>query len=270
MKKKLSLKNLFSGICIGASNIIPGVSGGTTAVILGIYEDLINSIGNLKKDFKGSMKFLLQIGIGALIGILGFSGIISFLLEEYTLGVNYLFIGFVIGSIGMITSKLDDKKIDLKKLLGFIIGVVMVALIYFMGSVMSQGVVSESTDVSYMALVFAGFVTAFTMILPGVSGSLSLVMLGLYDDFVLALSTFNIPYLVAGAIGGIIGLIVTVKLISYLIEHYKDITYAAILGLVVGSIIVIMVSNPVGGNIIVPLLATFSGVLITSTLSKIA
>lgn len=270
MKKKISLKNLFSGVCIGVSNIIPGVSGGTTAVILGIYEELINSIGNLKKDSKGSMKFLIQIAIGAIIGILGFSGIISFLLEKYTLGVNYLFVGLVIGSIGMITSKIDNKKINLKKVLGFVLGVVIVALISFVGGTMSQGSVTESSNMSYLTLGFAGFVTALTMILPGVSGSLSLVMLGLYDDFVLALSTFNIPYLIAGAVGGLIGLVLTVKLISYLLKNYKDTTYAAILGLVIGSIIVIISSNPVGSSVIVPLFATFAGVLITTTLSKIA
>lgn len=270
MKKKFNFKNILNGVCIGASNIIPGVSGGTTAVILGIYEDLISSINNLRKDFKGSMKFLLQIGLGAMIGILGFSGIISFLLENYTLAVNYLFIGLVLGSISVVTTKIDNKKVNLTKIIGFMIGIGMVALISFVGGNMAQGNAGDTTNISYLTLAFAGFVAAFTMILPGVSGSLSLVMLGLYDDFVLALSTFNVPYLLAGAIGGIIGLLLTVKLISYLIENYKDVTYSAILGLIIGSVMVITASNPIGSSWLVALLATFIGATITSILSKIA
>lgn len=270
MKKKRTLKNLFSGACIGASNIIPGVSGGTTAVILGIYEQLIDSIGNLRKDFIGSAKFLLQIGIGAIVGILAFSGIISFLLERYSLGVNYFFIGLVIGSIGLLTSKLDNKKLSVKKAIGFIGGIMLVSLISYIGGAMAQSGSAGSTKLSFFTLAFAGFVTAFTMILPGVSGSLSLVMLGLYDDFLLALTTFNMPYLLAGAIGGLIGLILTVKIIAYLLKNHKDITYSAILGLVIGSVTVIASLNPVNGAIVTPLVASFCGALISATLSKIS
>lgn len=273
MNNKFSFKNLINGLCLGASNIIPGVSGGTVAVILGIYEKLLESIGGLRKDFKSNFGFLAQIGIGAIVGIVAFSGVISFLLEKYTLGINYLFIGFVLGGVGMIIDKIEKKKMSLSKVIGFIIGVFMVLGISLIGSSIQEKTVvidAANQGVSYLSLMFAGFMTAFTMILPGISGSLTLVMLGLYDDFVTAIATFNIPYLMAGAIGGIIGLFVTVKLISYLLKHYNDITYSAILGLVIGSSGVIAITNPIGSSWLVALAGVFTGALLTITISKMS
>lgn len=271
MKSKFSFRNLINGVCIGASNIIPGVSGGTTAVILGIYEKLIESISGLKSNFKENMMFLLQIGIGAGIGIVAFSGVISMLLEKYTVAVNYLFVGLVLGSVSMIVNKIENKKIAVNKIIGFIIGVALVMLISIIGGKLqatSSVTNSAAQNVSYLALGFAGFMTALTMILPGVSGSLTLVMLGLYDDFTKAISTFNIPYLMAGAIGGIIGLIVTVKIVSYLLKHYSDTTYSAILGLVVGSVFVIIMANPMGQSWLIALITVFVGALFTTIVSK--
>lgn len=123
--------------------------------------------------------------------------------------------------------------------------------------------VATGSNSSYLPLIFAGFVTAFTMILPGVSGSLTLVMLGLYDVFINAIATFNIPYLLAGALGGLIGLVTTVKLISYLLKNFNDIVYSAIIGLVFGSVVVIIMANPVSNNWFVALISIFIGTLIT-------
>lgn len=271
MKSKISFRNLINGICIGISNIIPGVSGGTTAVVLGIYEKLIESISGLKSNFKENMMFLLQIGIGAGIGIVAFSGIISMLLEKYTIAVNYLFVGLVLGSVSMIVNKVENKKISPNKIIGFIIGLTLVMLISIVGGKLQEtsSVTNSATqNLSYLALGFAGFMTALTMILPGVSGSLTLVMLGLYDDFTKAIATFNIPYLIAGAIGGIVGLIVTVKIVSYLLKHYSDTTYSAILGLVVGSIFVIIMANPMGQSWLIALITVFVGALFTTMVSK--
>lgn len=271
MKSKFSFRNLINGICIGISNIIPGVSGGTTAVVLGIYEKLIESISGLKSNFKENMMFLLQIGIGAGIGIVAFSGIISMLLEKYTVAVNYLFVGLVLGSVSMIVNKVENKKISPNKIIGFIIGLTLVMLISIIGGKLqetSSVTSSAAQNVSYLALGFAGFMTALTMILPGVSGSLTLVMLGLYDDFTKAIATFNISYLIAGAIGGIIGLIVTVKIVSYLLKHYSDTTYSAILGLVVGSVFVIIMANPMGQSWLIALITVFVGALFTTIVSK--
>ena len=271
MKSKFSFKNIIKGVCLGASNIIPGVSGGTTAVILGIYERLIGAISGLKSNFKENMLYLTQIGVGAGIGIVAFSGIISMLLEKYTVGVNYLFIGLVLGSIEIMYNKLENKKVTTGKIAGVVLGVLIVVLISIIGGKLEGAAETAETvtnNMSYISLAFAGFMTALTMILPGVSGSLTLVMLGLYDDFTRAISTFNIPYLLAGAIGGIVGLIVTVKIVSYLLNHYSDITYSAILGLVMGSVAVIVIANPVGNSGLIATIMVFIGALATALMSK--
>lgn len=270
--KNFNLKNIINGIFIGASNVIPGVSGGTVAVILGIYEALIDSVKNIRHDFKKNIMYLIQIGIGAVIGILLFSSMISTLLDKYTIAVNYLFVGLVIGSISLLFSKFEDKKMTLSKISGFILGVGFVFMISTIGAMMSvDGTESIKTGLSsYITLGFAGFIAAFTMVLPGVSGSLTLVMLGMYDDFVNAISTFNIPVLFVCGIGVLIGLLVTVKLISFLLKKYNDITYAAILGLVMGSILIIVFNNPVGSSFVVALVSIITGALITAMLSKLS
>lgn len=270
--KNFNLKNIINGIFIGASNVIPGVSGGTVAVILGIYEALIDSVKNIRHDFKKNIMYLIQIGVGAVIGILLFSSMISTLLDKYTIAVNYLFVGLVIGSISLLFSKFEDKKMTLSKISGFILGVGFVFMISTIGAMMSvDGTESIKTGLSsYITLGFAGFIAAFTMVLPGVSGSLTLVMLGMYDDFVNAISTFNIPVLFVCGIGVIIGLLVTVKLISFLLKKYNDITYAAILGLVMGSILIIVFNNPVGSSFVVALVSIITGALITAMLSKLS
>lgn len=270
--KNFNLKNIINGIFIGASNVIPGVSGGTVAVILGIYEALIDSVKNIRHDFKKNIMYLIQIGVGAVIGILLFSSMISTLLDKYTIAVNYLFVGLVIGSISLLFSKFEDKKMTLSKISGFILGVGFVFMISTIGAMMSvDGTESIKTGLSsYITLGFAGFIAAFTMVLPGVSGSLTLVMLGMYDDFVNAISTFNIPVLFVCGIGVLIGLLVTVKLISFLLKKYNDITYAAILGLVMGSILIIVFNNPVGSSFVVALVSIITGALITAMLSKLS
>lgn len=270
--KNFNLKNIINGIFIGVSNVIPGVSGGTVAVILGIYEALIDSVKNIRHDFKKNIMYLIQIGIGAVIGILLFSSMISTLLDKYTIAVNYLFVGLVIGSISLLFSKFEDKKMTLSKISGFILGVGFVFMISTIGAMMSvDGTESIKTGLSsYITLGFAGFIAAFTMVLPGVSGSLTLVMLGMYDDFVNAISTFNIPVLFVCGIGVLIGLLVTVKLISFLLKKYNDITYAAILGLVMGSILIIVFNNPVGSSFVVALVSIITGALITAMLSKLS
>lgn len=271
MKEKFKFKNLLNGILLGASNIIPGVSGGTTAVMLGIYEKLIDSIEGLSKNFKENILYLFQIGIGMLIGIIGFSGVISYLLGKYTIALNYLFIGLVLGSLKIITKSIESKKISIGKILGFVLGVLLVLSISIIGGSIESagsGAATVESNYSYFTLMFAGFVTAFTMILPGVSGSLTLVMLGLYDVFVNAIVTFNMPYLFAGAFGGLIGLVATVKLISYLLKKYNDIMYSAIIGLVFGSVAIIIMANPVNNQWFVALISIFIGTLITLFLSK--
>ena len=270
--KNFNLKNIINGIFIGVSNVIPGVSGGTVAVILGIYEALIDSVKNIRHDFKKNIMYLIQIGVGAVIGILLFSSMISTLLDKYTIAVNYLFVGLVIGSISLLFSKFEDKKMTLSKISGFILGVGFVFMISTIGAMMSvDGTESIKTGLSsYITLGFAGFIAAFTMLLPGVSGSLTLVMLGMYDDFVNAISTFNIPILFVCGIGVLIGLLVTVKLISFLLKKYNDITYAAILGLVMGSILIIVFNNPVGSSFVVALVSIITGALITAMLSRLS
>lgn len=263
--------NIIKGIIIGVSNIIPGVSGGTMAMVLGIYEKLLNSINNLRTDFKASIKFLSQIVLGAVLGIIVFSKIMSYSLANYSVATNYLFVGLVIGSIDIIYNKIDAKKISLGKIISFGCGILSVMLISIIGKNMidkpSQELVFNFSSIITLGL--AGFVTAVTMLLPGVSGSLTLVMLGLYDTLVSAVASLNPLVLIPCAIGGLIGICFTSKFIIYLLEKYNDLMYCGIIGLVLASVFIIVFNNPVGNNVFSALIAVVIGCLTTKVIKII-
>ena len=109
------------GVIIGVANIIPGVSGGTMAVVLNIYDKLIDSVSNFRKDFKKSIMFLLPIGIGAVLGIVAFSKLIEFLLTNYPLATNFFFIGLILGSIPMIFKRATEDRFRLSSLVPFLL-----------------------------------------------------------------------------------------------------------------------------------------------------
>lgn len=232
--------NFLRGVVIGVSNIIPGVSGGTMAVVMGIYDKLISSITNFFKNPKKNFIFLFQIAIGAIVGIIAFSKLIQFLLFNYQEQTNFFFIGLILGSCPILFKKATEKKIN------------SINYIWFLGTfilLISMGLLKEpSTTVSVVttldvksciSILLAGFIAAATMILPGVSGSFVLMLLGLYETMVSAVSDFNIPLLFAGGIGALLGLVTTTKLIESLFNRYPQTAYMAILGLVLGSVFTI-------------------------------
>ena len=225
------------GVIIGVANIIPGVSGGTMAVVLNIYDKLIDSVSNFRKDFKKSIMFLLPIGIGAVIGIVAFSKLIEFLLTNYPLATNFFFIGLILGSIPMIFKRATEDRFRLSSLVPFLLFLIgMLVLSSFSDGAMSGEVVSQLSAGIFIKLLVCSAIAAAAMILPGVSGSMVMVILGTYNTVLTAISSMNILMLVPVGIGVLIGIVGGAKVIDLCLKKFPQATFFAILGLILGSI----------------------------------
>lgn len=225
------------GMIVGVANIIPGVSGGTMAVVLNIYDRLISSVSNLRREFKKSVLFLLPIGIGAVVGIVLFSKLIEFLLTTYPLATNFFFIGLIVGSIPMIYKRATEQRFRAVSLAPFLIFLVgMLVLSSFSGGAMSGEVVTTLSAGVFIKLTVCTAIAAAAMILPGVSGSMVMVILGTYNTVLTAISAMNIMILIPVLLGVLIGIGGGAKIIDICLKKWPQATFFAILGLVLGSI----------------------------------
>lgn len=230
----------FNGILMGTANVIPGLSGGTLLLLTGIYPRFIDVFGSINpkslRDYKWkeNIVFIMIIAVGALLSIFAMSRIMSWLLESYEVPVYLLLIGLIIGSIDVITKKIDFKVNSSR--ITFVTGILMIVLLviatrFFRTSTPAQG------DVNLIILLTAGAIAAATMVLPGVSGSMLLLLLGLYKPVVDSVSALNIINVFFIGIGAIVGILFASRLIKYLLDKHSSSTYAFLLGLILASIV---------------------------------
>lgn len=207
------------------------------AVVLNIYDRLIASVSNLRKEFKKSIAFLLPIAIGAGIGIVAFSKLIEFLLIHYPLATNFFFIGLILGSIPMIFKRATEDKFKPVSLIPFLLFLAgMLVLSSFSGGAMSGEIATELTTGLFFKLVVCSAIAAAAMILPGVSGSMVMVILGTYNTVLTAISSMNLLILIPVLIGVLIGILGGAKIIDICLKKFPQATFFAILGLILGSI----------------------------------
>lgn len=242
MKNKIVL--MIKGFLFGIANIIPGVSGGTLALTMGVYEDLIESISHFFKDVRKSLKFLCVFGLGAVLSILLMSKVISLSLDKFPFPTTLFFVGLIIGGIPLLTRKVRKNKVKPFNVLLFLITFGIVIGMAFMQE--GNNVVSLSNVTPWMMflLFIVGMVAAATMVIPGVSGSFVLMLLGFYKPVVNTVSQLtdfsmlghNLLVLVPFGIGVLLGIVLIAKLIEFLFNKYELSTYYAILGFLIASI----------------------------------
>ena len=232
MKKNLIL--LLKGFIIGSSMSVPGVSGGTMAILLGIYDKLISSVSNFFKDIKGNILFLAKVCIGAVLGIGSLAFVIKWLLEAFPLPVSFFFLGAVIGGIPALYKKTKESPLKFSSFLYFIAGLVIVVSIGFIptGNLdFSNGPIITRI---FMLLV-SGIIIAVALVLPGISTSHMLLILGMYDTMLLAITEFNIIYLGVLGIAVLVGVFLTTKPLEWTMNKFPHQTYCMIIGFVLGS-----------------------------------
>ncbi|GAB6167779.1 DUF368 domain-containing protein [Clostridium carnis] len=230
-----SFINMLKGVAISLSTLVPGVSGGTMAIILGIYDDLIHAISSFFEDWKSNGKLLLELGLGGLVGLIAFSRIIEITIDKYPILTGFFFIGVVCGGIPILYKRATTKDKSKYNLIFLLIGL---GIAFFMSS-KPEAITTMATlggIKSMLFLALAGFVIAVALILPGISGSFMLLALGLYDITLNSINNFNIEFLIPLVIGVIIGTLATTKIIEKLLKKFPEETYMLILGFVIGSI----------------------------------
>lgn len=252
------LKDVLRGVFIGVANVIPGVSGGTIALSMGIYEKILFAINHLKKDFKESIKTLLPYIIGVVIGILGLAFIIEFLLERYPVPTVFTFIGLIIGGLPPLGNRIKGYKVKLTHILSFILLLLAVIVPTILGSgIFGTEKSLESNFVSAGIMLLLGVLASASMVVPGVSGSMMLMILGYYGAVLQAVNIFvksilsldfgtaidMVILLLPFVIGVILGIFIMAKLIDKLLKKYPLATVWGIIGLVVASAFAILSSN---------------------------
>lgn len=240
------------GILFGLANVIPGVSGGTAMVVCGVYERIIGIITDVKNRIKKEWRFFLPIVIGMGIAIILFGMVMDKMLKDHSDVTQMFFIGVIIFSIPALLKKaIFTKKKKLKiDAFGIIAFALMCGLMVFMfiknNSIDKDAIKAASKAAEYapdhsigrlLLLIVFGAIACSTMIIPGISGSLVMVMMGVYGDVMAAISHMDILFLAPFGIGCLLGLVFCAKLIRWLLENHERITYCAILGFVFGSIL---------------------------------
>ena len=231
--------NVVKGIFIGAGAIVPGVSSGVLCVIFGIYEKLLDAVLNFFKDIKQNIKFLFPIALGVGIGVLLFSNMLNYLLYEFPIQTKSIFIGLIIGTIPSLIREVNEKEAFKPQnvmylLIALAIGIITVVLENRMH------IITNVDNMSIMYLVMCGAIMSVGIVVPGVSSTIILMLLGVYSVYLQSVANLYLPVLIPLGIGLILGSIIVMKLTKKLLETYYSQTFYSIIGFTIGSIFVLL------------------------------
>ncbi len=243
------IKNVLKGMVIGIANVIPGVSGGTMMVAMGIYDKLIHCITHLFSELKKNVLFLAPIAVGMVLAIIGSSFTIEKMFEVFPFQTSLLFVGLVVGGLPAMWKNVKGKKVKVGHIITCVLFLALVVGMALLGE--TEGNATELTFslVNAVKLFFVGVIAAATMVIPGVSGSMVLLLIGYYNPILSAINafirsavSFDMPGIFAGVgvlapfgIGMVIGIFAIAKLIEIIFEKFPLYAYWGIIGLIVAS-----------------------------------
>lgn len=257
------LINLIKGIAIGAGAILPGISSGVLCVIFGIYEKLLSSVLNIFQNFKENIKFLLPIFIGSVIGILIFSNSLTYLLSKFPIQTQSLFIGLILGTIPSLIKTVNSKNTFKPNYLLYTIFCLLLGVLsVFLEKNLSF---STQTSLSFAYLFISGFIMSLGIIIPGVSSTIILMLLGVYDIYLVSLSSLYFPILIPMGLGLFIGCLLFMKLTKYLLDKFYPQTFYSIIGFTLGSTLVLYPSFTFNIYTIISILYILLGFCISSS-----
>jgi putative membrane protein len=243
------------GFIIGASMLVPGASGGTMAIILGIYDELIHAVSTLRKNFRENAILLGTYTIAGILGILLFSRPLLAAITLWNKPMLFLFLGAILGGIPPLYRKVKISKIKPVNILVALIG----AFIGISTTYLPEGLFRLSSSFNlfnFSMLIMAGVVIAVALILPGISASYVLLMLGMYHLTLVAIKEFNLLYLVPLVIGVLGGTFLTAGILEREMKRHPQFTYMLIIGFMLGSLVQVFPGIP-GGSEILPCIITF-------------
>lgn len=271
--------NILKGFAMGTSDLVPGVSGGTIALLLGIYNQFIASIsGIFSRRFWPSFTFLIPIIIGMLLAMGSLSNLFNYLLSQHHIPTMFFFGGLIIGIVPYLL-KISNYKTSFttKHYMMVIAGIAILIVITLMNNGDKHAGETLTLSTSLIIKYFiAGMCASSAMLLPGISGSFMLLVFGVYGTVTLAISEVvklnfaGLPILLAVGFGVLAGFIISSKIIQYFLTHHKLMTFALIIGFVVGSLFAVFPGLPT--NIVmwfVSLVVFIIGFIVSLTLGRI-
>ena len=246
--------DILRGAVIGVSNIIPGVSGGTMAVSMGIYDRVIYAVNNLFKQFKKNFRDLLPIIIGVLIGLFAFAALIGTLLGTKSdeipltrLPTNFAFIGLILGGLPAIYKRVNMKSAKLPGVILFLVFLALVVVLPLLNPPEARTV--DHSIGTILLMIPLGAIASSTMVIPGISGSMILMLLGYYNPVINAMNDLrggdwsSLAILAPYVIGLLVGIVFIAKLMNFLLKKHAALTFSAIFGLVIGSPVALLMQN---------------------------
>jgi putative membrane protein len=277
MNAKEDSNNFFVGILLGAVTWLPGISAGIVAVLFGIYERLIDDVSHIRTKLRQDMRFLVALGSGVVIGIAVMVFVVDYLMGAYFVATMFLFVGLIIGQLPdlvKITKRGEPTKAPhiVWLALGFAAMMVLLfAELYFGGATGEDAIENSGLMVGLILSMVAGIVFAISKIIPGISGSTVLLALGLYGWLVAVMTGFQLIYLLPFGIGFVVGILVFAKVMWHILKMYHHQVYYFILGLTIGSIVLILAITDISGwtDVLVGIGAAVIGVIISLAFSLV-
>lgn len=248
----------FKGVIIGGTMTVPGISGGSMAMILGIYGKLISATNKAIKFDRKSIVFLTECFVGVMTGMVLFSNSLLMLLEKFPGAVRYFFIGTVVGGMPVIYRSAKVKGFDLTSLIYPLIGIILVTII----SCIPDGIFVPADIMNvknFFLQVIGGVIVAVALVLPGISVSQMLFMLGLYETVMTAIGSFDISPVIPLGIGIAIGIPLIAKFMDKAMINYPKATYLIIFGFVLGSLCELFPGIPERSDVLICVLSAVTG-----------
>lgn len=271
--------NILKGFGMGTSDLIPGVSGGTIALLLGIYDDFISSVSGLfSKRFWPSFKFLLPILLGMGLAIALLSNLFNYLLSYHEIPTMFFFTGLIIGIIPYLLKTSNFKQtFKTKHYLMILIGIIILVIITLLNNGDKHS--GETLTLSFGLIIkyfIAGMFASSAMLLPGISGSFMLLVFGAYGTVMFSISELvnlnftALPILIIVGLGVLTGFMLSSRMIQYFLHHHTTMTFALIIGFVIGSIYAVFPGFPENGLVwIISFLTIIIGFIVSFTLGLI-
>ncbi len=262
------VKTVLKGFIVGATMLVPGVSGGTTAIILGIYTRLIKAVADLRKDWRKQLAFLLLFALGGGLGILIAAKPLDHLVNTYTMPAMFFFMGVVLAGIPIMLREAKITKFHWINLAYIAIGIALIALMALFKASGNSTTMTASIG-SVLMLFVAGFIAAIALVLPGISFSYFMLLLGLYDEMLFAIKSLYLPFLIPLGVGLIAGILATTKILETLMSRYPAPTYLIIMGFMLGSLVQVFPGVPTGWNLLICAITLTLGIVTILGLSQL-
>lgn len=244
---KSFLYRVLCGFCLGISVFAPGISGSIMAIIMGIYDKLLGIASNPLRNFKNNFKFLLPLGIGAVISLVFFVLVFSYLFETYEKAVIMLFIGLIVGNLPVVYQEARKSKFKWY----YILGAAAAFTIALVVGIMSEGAgeiqaAQENTNLMYIAL--SGGLAGFASLVPGMSVSMILIVMGVYDFLIAAAKALDIVTIAVVGVAFVLSMMVSSKLIKFVFSKFSGMAHFMVMGFLIGSVCGIIFTLPKNGS----------------------